>query len=105
VVWLSAGAVLGPHGTVALQLVAGILGAVNWVGLTTLLAEETPVGPGATMALVGALTGLGAAAGGVVGGVLLAIAGYDALGLGLSCFPLAAALLTARPTRPPAASR
>jgi DHA1 family bicyclomycin/chloramphenicol resistance-like MFS transporter len=97
---LIAGAVLGPPGTVVLQPLAGILGAVDWVGLTTLVAEETPAGSGTTMALVGAPAGVGAAAGGVVGGALLAIAGYDRLGLGLLCFPVTAARLIALPRRP-----
>ncbi len=100
---LVAGTVLGPFGTVALQPMVGVVGAVGWVGLTTLLTEQTPAGAGTTMALSGALLGLGAAIGGAVGGVLLAAGGNDALALGLSGFVLAAAPLTTGLSRLPEA--
>ena len=48
------------------------------------------------MALNGSLYNLGSAAGGALGGLLLAAGGYGALGLGLPLFAGAAALLAGR---------
>ncbi len=89
---------LGPVATVALLPLAAFVGAIGSVGLTALLAEETPAGAATTMGLNGAIFSLGAAAGAATGGLLLAAGGYDALGLGLPLFALAAALLVWQPT-------
>jgi predicted MFS family arabinose efflux permease len=51
------------------------------------------------MALNGAVFNVGAAGGAGMGGLLLALGGYDALGLGLPVFALAAALVVWRPGR------
>lgn len=79
--------------TVALLSLAAFVGAIGSVGLTALLSEESPGGAATTMALNGAIFNLGAAAGAATGGLLLALAGYDALGLGLPVFAVGAALL------------
>jgi hypothetical protein len=73
---LCAGAHLGQVATIAVQPLAGVLGAINWIGLTASLTRETPVG--------------GAAA----GGTLLAFGGFAALGWGRSGFLVLAAILT-----------
>jgi len=78
--------------TIGLLPVAAFAGAVGWVGLTALLTSETPAGAGTTMVLNGALFNLGAAGGAGIGGVLLAVGGFDALAIGLPLFGLGSAL-------------
>lgn len=90
---------LGPVATVALLSLAAFVGAIGSVGLTALLVAETPAGAATTMGLNGAVFSLGAAGGAAAGGLLLALGGYDALGLGLPVFALAAALLVWQPIR------
>jgi len=74
---------LGTVVTVAVLTVAAVAAAVGWVGLTALMTSETPAGAGTTMVLNGALFNLGAAAGAGIGGLLLAVGGFDALAVGL----------------------
>ncbi len=90
---------LGPVATVALLSLAAFVGAIGSVGLTALLAEETPAGAATTMGLNGAIFSLGAAGGSAAGGLLLAVGGYDTLGLGLPVFALASTLLVWQPSR------
>ena len=66
--------------------------------MTALLTAETRSGAGTTMTLNGSLFNLGAAGGGAIGGMLLALSGYEALAIGLPIFGLGAALLSWRPT-------
>jgi predicted MFS family arabinose efflux permease len=89
--------VLGPIGTVAVLPFAALAGAFGWVAIASLLTAESPAGAGTTMTLHGSLFNLGAAAGGAIGGLLLALAGYGALAIGLPIFGLASALLVWRP--------
>lgn len=84
---------LGPVATVALLSLAAFIGAMGSVSLTALLSEESPGGAATTMALNSTVFNLGAAGGAASGGLLLALGGYDALGLGLPVFAVAAALL------------
>ena len=91
---------LGPVATVALLPLAAFVGAIGSVGLTTLLAQETPAGAAATMGLNGAVFSLGAAGGAATGGLLLQLGGYGALGIGLPALALASALMVWRPIRP-----
>jgi len=93
VMGLAFSAVLGPLGTVAALPLATFAGAFGWVAVIALLTTGTPAGAGTTMMLHGSLFNLGAAAGGAIGGLLLALAGYDALAIGLPLFGLGAALL------------
>jgi predicted MFS family arabinose efflux permease len=69
--------------------------------MVTLLAEQAPGGAGTSMALNTALLNLGAAGGSALGGALLAVGGYEVLGLALPGFALGAALLVGQrgPTR------
>ena len=96
---LAFSALLGPLGTVAMLPLAGFAGALGWVAVAALLTAESPAGAGTTMTLHGSLFNLGAAAGGAIGGLLLALAGYGALAIGLPIFGLGAALLAWWPGR------
>jgi predicted MFS family arabinose efflux permease len=90
---LAFSAVLGPIGSVAVLPLAALAGAFGWVAIASLLTAESPAGAGTTMTLHGSLFNLGAAAGGSIGGLLLASAGYGALAIGLPIFGLSSALL------------
>jgi MFS transporter, DHA1 family, inner membrane transport protein len=96
---LAFSAVLGPIGTVAVLPFAALAGAFGWVAIASLLTAESPAGAGTTMTLHGSLFNLGAAAGGAIGGLLLAFAGYGALAIGLPIFGLGSALLAWWPGR------
>ena len=85
--------VQGPAGAIFMLFVSGIAGSLSFVGTVTLLSLETPGGAGTTMSLSGALTNLGAAGGGAIGGSLLATGGYEALALGLPLFAVSTVLL------------
>jgi predicted MFS family arabinose efflux permease len=85
--------------TIALFVAAAFAGALGWVGLTALLTSETPADAGVTMVLNGSLYNLGAAAGAGIGGVLLAVGGFDAVALGLPLFGLGSALCLVIPSR------
>ena len=96
---LAFSAILGPIGTVATLPLAGFAGAMGWVAVAAMLTAGSPAGAGTTMTLHGSLFNLGAAAGGAIGGLLLALAGYGALAIGLPIFGLGAALLAWWPGR------
>jgi DHA1 family inner membrane transport protein len=83
--------------TIALAVVAAFAGAVGWVGLTTLLAEETPAGAGTTMVFNMALFNLGASAGAGLGGILLAAGGFGTVAVVLGLFGVLSALLAWSP--------
>ena len=101
---LAFSAFLGPIGTVAMLPLAGFAGALGWVAVAALLTADSPAGAGTTMTLHGSLFNLGAAAGGAIGGLLLAVAGYGALAIGLPIFGLGAALLAWWPGHRPGLS-
>lgn len=82
-----------PELTIALLTAAAALAGIEGVAMTTVLSMETPVGAGATMSLRSSLFNLGAAGGSAIGGVLLALGGFGAVGIGLPLFGIAAALL------------
>jgi predicted MFS family arabinose efflux permease len=84
---------LGAVGPLVLLPVAAACGSVGFVGVATLLTEETTGGASTTMVLNGSAINIGSAAGIALGGVLLAGGGYAALGLGLPILALAAAVL------------
>jgi predicted MFS family arabinose efflux permease len=96
---LAFSAVLGPLGSVAVLPLASFAGACGWVAIASLLTAESPAGAGTTMTLHGSLFNLGAAGGGAVGGLLLALAGYEALAIGLPLVGLGSALLAWWPGR------
>ena len=94
---LAFSAVLGPIATVAVLPLAAFAAAFGSVAISSLLTTESPAGAGTTMTVHGSLFNLGAAGGGAIGGLLLALLGYDALALGLPIFGLGSALLAGWP--------
>jgi predicted MFS family arabinose efflux permease len=90
---------LGVTGTVLAITAAALAMGLEVVGMITRLTAESPSGSGTTLSLNVAVFNIGAAGGGAIGGVLLAVAGYDAVAIGLPLFALAAALLSWRPAR------
>jgi predicted MFS family arabinose efflux permease len=81
-------------------LVAGsVAAAVAGVGVTALLAAESPAGAGTTMVLNGSILNAGTAASAALGGSLIALGGYPALGIGMPVFALMAAALALWPDR------
>ena len=81
-------------------LVAGsVAAAAAGVGVTALLAAESPAGAGTTMVLNGSILNFGTAASAALGGSLIALGGYPALGVGMPVFALAAAALALWPAR------
>ena len=92
---------LGALGTVAVMPLATFAGAFGWVAVVALLTSVSPAGPGTTLTLHGSLFNLGAAAGGALGGLLLALSGYGALAAGLPLFGIAASLLAWWPGKRP----
>jgi predicted MFS family arabinose efflux permease len=80
----------------ALTLAAAFSG-IGWVTLVTLMSAETPAGQASTMSLNAVLFALGSGLGGFAGGALLALGGYDALGIGLLVFSVAGGLLIWNP--------
>jgi len=84
------------------------LHAVSHVATAAILTGETPAGRATTMALNGSAAMLGQALGAGLGGLLLALGGYAALGLGaIAWFAGAAAIVwwtrpRQVPTVPPA---
>jgi MFS transporter, DHA1 family, inner membrane transport protein len=70
--------------------IAGFIGAFGWIATATLLANTTPGGSATTMVLNGSGINLGSAGGGAIGGLLIATAGYSAVGLVMPVFAIAA---------------
>ncbi len=87
---------VGTAGAVVAVAGASLMWGVEGVAMTTVLTAETPSGAGTTMTLSGSLFNLGAAGGGLIGGLLLALSGYEALAIGLPVFALGAAVLAWR---------
>lgn len=95
---LGAMLVIGRSWLVLPLLIAGsFASAAVGVGVTALLAAETPAGAGTTMVLNGSILNLGTAASTALGGALIAFGGYTALGIGLPVFAFAAAVLACWP--------
>jgi DHA1 family inner membrane transport protein len=90
-------AALGTIGTAAMLPLVGFAGALGWVALAAALTAETPAGAATTMTLNASLFNVGAAGGGAIGGLLLALSGYGALAIGVPLFGLASAALAWRP--------
>ena len=92
---------LGATGSAVLIAVAALIMGLGVVSMTVLLTTESPSSPGTTMTLSGALFNLGGAGGGALGGLLLALSGFEAVAIGLPLFGLLAALLSWRSARAP----
>lgn len=99
----------GVAGTVVLITAAALVMGLGIVSMAALFLAESPGGPGTTMTLSGSVFNLGSAAGGVIGGVLIALAGYDAVAIGLPALGFAAALFcrqsSSLSTLPPATGK
>jgi predicted MFS family arabinose efflux permease len=83
--------------TIPLLLIAAFAFAVSGVAIVQLLAVESEAGSGTTMVLNGSILNLGTAAGAAVGGALIALGGYTALGIGFPLFAFAGAALASWP--------
>lgn len=79
-----------------------MMGIAN-VTVTLLLGRESPAGRATTMTANQAAFSLGSATGGVLGGLLLALSGYEAIAFGVPVLCVAAAALVwlSRPRRAP----
>jgi predicted MFS family arabinose efflux permease len=88
-----------------LLVATSVASALAGLAIATLLVQETPAGKGTTMVLNGTLLNVGSAVGAALGGGLIAIGGYTALGLGLPIFGLGAAALAWWPSRRDGISR
>jgi predicted MFS family arabinose efflux permease len=86
---------LPPYPTIALLATLTIVGGLGRVSFTTLLADETAAGSATTMVLNASLITLGAALGSLLGGLLIGLGGYPALGLVLPLFAFSSALMMA----------
>ncbi len=102
---------IGPILSVLALAAGGYFGAIGWVILNTMLADESKAGSGTTMSLNTAVFNLGSAAGGAVGGAVLAISSYAGLGYALPLFAviasaivMASAWIHDRPTHEPGTS-
>lgn len=78
-------------------VVLAMSSAVIAIGVTLLLSTESPGEQGTTMLLNSSLVNFGAAIGAALGGGLIVLGGYRALGLGLSFFALLGAALVLWP--------
>jgi DHA1 family inner membrane transport protein len=78
---------------IPLLFVTAFASAISGIAIVTLLANESPAGTGTTMVFNGSVFNLGSAGGAGLGGALIAIGGYNALGLGLPVFAVGAAIL------------
>ena len=90
-----------PHPSLVppLLLGASLAAAVSSVGVVALLASQSPAGAGTTMVLNGSILNVGAAGGAVLGGLLITVGGFTALGIGLPPFALLGAVLAWWPRR------
>jgi MFS transporter, DHA1 family, putative efflux transporter len=84
--------------TLPLLFTTGFVFAISGVAIATILAVESPAGSGTTMVLNSSLLNLGIATGAGVGGLLIAVRGYSALGFGFALFAFASAALACWPS-------
>jgi predicted MFS family arabinose efflux permease len=84
---------LGALAVAILFMLATVVNGVTDVAEPSLLAAETPSGHATTMTFEGVTMSAGSGIGSSLGGVLLALSGYPAMGAGVILFCLIAALL------------
>jgi MFS transporter, DHA1 family, inner membrane transport protein len=82
-----------------LLLIVCLASAVSGVSVAALLAAQSPAGAGTTMVFNGSILNFGAGGGAALGGLLITLVGYHALGIGLPLFALVAAVLAWWPAR------
>jgi MFS transporter, DHA1 family, inner membrane transport protein len=85
--------------SVPLLLGVGAASAVCGLGITALLANDSPAGADTTMVFNGSMLNLGTAGGAALGGLLIGLGGFSALGTGLPLCALAGACLAWWPGR------
>lgn len=83
----------GAFATVALATAISFVAGVTFTSLTSLLAQESPVAAATTMVLNISMIAAGAALGSAVGGLLIGVAGYPAIGLAAVITSVVAATL------------
>ncbi len=74
-------------------LIGSFFGGIAEVTAVTIMSTETPTAQGTTMALNSSVTRFGTAFGALMGGALLAVGNYPALGLGLPLVALFGAVI------------
>jgi predicted MFS family arabinose efflux permease len=87
---------VGPEVSLAALGVLAISSGIFQVSVLTMVADRTPAGPSTTMVLTETVLSFGAALGGGIGGLLLGIGGFAAMGLGLTLVVLVGATLISR---------
>ena len=88
-----------PWLAVAFITLLAMASAVVGIGATFLVSTASPAEQGTTMLLNGSMVSFGTAAGAAIGGGLIALNGYPALGWGLPIFALIGAVLVLWPQR------
>ena len=86
-----------PSISIPLVVFGSLAAAFAGLALASILVNESPAGTGTTMVLNGSMINLGSAVGALVGGILISVGGYSALGIGLPLFSVAAAILAIWP--------
>ena len=81
---------LGVLGAVSTLTLGAAVGGLAFVALTTLVSSESTYPQGATMSLNSSMFTLGSALGGFFGGILLAVGGFELMGIGLTAFMILA---------------
>jgi predicted MFS family arabinose efflux permease len=84
---------VSPAAVMALTFAGFVVNGVGSVALNALLLNEAPAGRATTMSLNGSAQSLGSAVGSSLGGVLLALGGYGAIGVGIMALGAAAAVV------------
>jgi predicted MFS family arabinose efflux permease len=79
--------------TLVLIPLTAVAAGIGWVSIVTLMAEESPAEAGTKMAINAAAFSLGAAGGGAVGGLALAIGSFPLAGVVLAIAALSASAL------------
>jgi predicted MFS family arabinose efflux permease len=79
--------------TLVLIPLTAVAAGIGWVSIVTLMAEESPAEAGTKMAINAAAFSLGAAGGGAVGGLALAIGSFPLAGVVLAVAALSASAL------------
>ena len=83
--------------SVSLVVVGSLAAAFAGLAAASILVNESPAGTGTTMVLNGSMVNLGASVGALIGGILISVGGYTALGVGLPIFSVFAAILALWP--------
>ena len=86
----------GPVAALCALAVVAVSNGIFQVSVMTMAADRSPAGPSTTMVLTETVLSFGAAIGGALGGLLLDLGGFLAMGAGLSLAVMVGAVLLAR---------